>query len=117
MNGGNYGVGYTVQLNLRGPVALVVQGAVFAGGESHNSNVDLHNQILTLSLDGEVYTVQIRDPNYDRFYTDLSALRPPGYGKVIAVLKEEGVHSHVLRFTLPPNGYGPVRFYLLPAAG
>ncbi|MHB8918924.1 MAG: hypothetical protein ACYC4H_12935, partial [Desulfocucumaceae bacterium] len=71
-------------------------------------------QILTVWIDGKVNNIQIRDPNYEKFYTDFSALRPPGYGRVIAVFNQQGGHHHLLRFTLPPNGYGPVRFYLLP---
>lgn len=110
VNGGNYGVDYTVELNLRGPAALAVQGAVQPG----ISSVDLYNQILTVWLDDRVSTIMIRDPNYEKFYTDFNALRPQGYGRVLAVFREEGNHKHVLRFTLPPNGYGPVRFYLLP---
>lgn len=52
VNGGNYGVDYTVELNLRGPLALAVQGAVHPG----ESSVDLYNQILTFSLDGGIST-------------------------------------------------------------
>ncbi len=114
VNGGNYGVDYTVDLYLNGPAALVVQGAVHPGMCGQEAFIDLYNQILTFWLDGRVSTVQIRDPNYDKFYTDFSALRPAGYGRVIAIFTEQGDHHHVLRFTLPPNGYGPVRFYLLP---
>lgn len=114
VNGGNYGVDYTVELNITGPAALVAQGAAHPEDRSQEAFIDLNNQILTVWLDGAASTVQIRDPNYDKFYTDISLLRPPGYGRVIAVFKERGGHHHLLRFTLPPNGYGPVRFYLLP---
>lgn len=114
VNGGNYGVDYTVELNLTGPVALVAQGASHPEDRSQEAFIDLNNQILTVWLDGAVSTVQIRDPNYDKFYADISQLRPPGYGRVIAVFNGQGGHHHLLRFTLPPNGYGPVRFYLLP---
>lgn len=114
VNGGNYGVDYTINLNLTGPVALVLQGAHHPDARNNEAFIDLYNQILTFSLDGKVSTVQMRDPNYDKYYSDYSSLRPPGYGRVIAVYPERGSHSHVLRFTLPPNGYGPVRFYLLP---
>lgn len=114
VNGGNYGVDYTVDLNLTGTVALVVQGAMHPGVRGQEAFIDLYNQILTFRLDGKVRTVQIRDPSYEKFYTDFSALRPAGYGLVIAVYDQQGVHRHVIRFTLPPNGYGPVRFYLLP---
>lgn len=114
VNGGNYGIDYTISLNLKGPAAIVLQGASHPDARSHEAFIDLYNQILTFSLDGKVSTVQMRDPNYDNYYKDYSSLRPPGYGRVIAVYPDRGSHSHVLRFTLPPNGYGPVRFYLLP---
>lgn len=114
VNGGNYGVEYTVALNITGPVALVLQGAAHQGVLGQEAYIDLYNQILTVWIDGKVNTIQIRDPNYEKFYTDFSALRPPGYGRVIAVFNQQGGHHHLLRFTLPPNGYGPVRFFLLP---
>lgn len=114
VNGGNYGVEYTVALNITGPVALVLQGAVHPGVLGQEAYIDLYNQILTVWIDGKVNTIQIRDLNYEKFYTDFSALRPPGYGRVIAVFNQQGGHHHLLHFTLPPNGYGPVRFYLLP---
>lgn len=108
VNRGNYGVGYTIKLELTGPVALVFQGALQTGF------VDVYNQINTVWLDGMVKTVYIKDPNYDKYYTDFSALREPGYGQVIGVFPSTGKHEHLLRFTLAPNSYGPVRFYLLP---
>ncbi|MFZ5633152.1 MAG: hypothetical protein ACOY40_09930 [Bacillota bacterium] len=114
VNGGNYGVDYAIDLNLTGPVALVAQGALGDETPTQEAFIDLHNQILTFRLDGMVKTVFFRDPNYDKFYTDFSLLRPHGYGRVIAVYPERGEHHHILRFTLPPNSYGPVRFYLLP---
>jgi hypothetical protein len=114
VNGGNYGVDYTLELNLTGPAALAVQGAMHPGVRGQEAFIDLYNQILTFWLDGKVRTIQLRDPNYEKFYSDFSALRPAGYGRVIAVFDQRGVHRHVIRFTLPPNGYGPVRFYLMP---
>lgn len=114
VNGGNYGVDYTINLKIKGPVALVAQGALGDKEPTRDSFIDLYNQMLTFRLDGTVQTIFLRDPNYDKFYTDFSLLRPHGYGRVIAVYPREGEHSHVLEFTLPPNGYGPVRFYLLP---
>jgi len=114
VNGGNYGVDYTVNLSLAGPVALVLQGASHPDARDNESFIDLYNQIVTFQVDGKVSTVQLRDPNYDKYYTDFSSLRPPGYGKVVEIFPEPGSHPHTLRFTLPPNGYGPVRFYLLP---
>lgn len=114
LNGGNYGIDYTVALQLTGPVALAVQGATHSDSRGNPEFVDMYNQILTFWLDGRVRTIQIKDPNYERYYMDTVAMRPPGYGKVIGVFPETGRHDHLLRFTLPPNGYGPVRFYLLP---
>ncbi|MFZ5644436.1 MAG: hypothetical protein ACOY46_12680 [Bacillota bacterium] len=111
VNGGNYGVEYIVNLNINGPAALVAQGAVRSGP---TGEIDMHNQILTFELDGKVNTIQIKDPNFNKFYSDRSVLRPIGYGKVVAVFPEKGKTHHLLRFTLPPNGYGPVRFYLMP---
>jgi hypothetical protein len=95
-------------------VALAVQGATHSDSRGNPEFVDMYNQILTFWLDGRVRTIQIKDPNYERYYMDTVAMRPPGYGKVIGVFPETGRHDHLLRFTLPPNGYGPVRFYLLP---
>ncbi|MCL6611221.1 MAG: hypothetical protein K6T66_06750 [Peptococcaceae bacterium] len=114
VNGGNYGVDYTIDLCLAGPVALVLQGALGDETPTQEAFIDLHNQILTYRLDGVVRTIFLRDPNYDQFYANFSLLRPHGYGRVIAVYQEQGYHRHTLRFTLPPNSYGPVRFYLLP---
>lgn len=108
VNKGNYGVDYTINLQFTGPVALVLQGAL------QNGFVDACNQIITFWLDGQVKTVRILDPNYDKFYTDPTTLRPAGYGHVIGVYPDNGRHDHLLRFTLPPNNYGPVRFYLVP---
>lgn len=114
VNGGNYGVDYTVELDLNGPAALVVQGALYPSMLGQEAFIDLYNQILTFWLDGKVNTVQLLDPNYHNFYSDFSSLRTSGYGRVVAVFTDPGAQRHVLRFTLPPNGYGPVRFYLLP---
>ncbi|MHB8157786.1 MAG: hypothetical protein ACYDEQ_10415, partial [Desulfocucumaceae bacterium] len=111
VNGGNYGVDYTINLDINGPAALVAQGSVKPGSENE---VDMYNQLLTFRLDGVVRTIQIMDPNYQEFYSNRSALRPQGYGQVIAVFPDRGSHRHVLHFSLPPNGYGPVKFYLLP---
>ncbi|MGI6492313.1 MAG: hypothetical protein ACOX0T_07860 [Pelotomaculum sp.] len=108
VNQGNYGAGYTIKLSLTGPVALVMQGATQTGF------VDVYNQINTVWLDGVVKTVVIKDPNYDLYYMDFDSLREPGYGKVIGVFDTPGPHEHVLRFSLAPNSYGPVRFFLLP---
>jgi hypothetical protein len=108
VNLGNYGAGYTVQLELTGPVALVFQGAL------QTCFVDVYNQINTVWLDSSVKTISIRDPNYDKYYTEFAALREPGYGQVIGVFPFDGKHEHLLRFILAPNNYGPVRFYLLP---
>ncbi|MCL6639265.1 MAG: hypothetical protein K6T80_06245 [Firmicutes bacterium] len=114
VNGGNYGVDYTISLQLTGPVALAVQGATHSDSLGSFDFMDMYNQILTVWLDGRVRTIQIRDPNYGLYYTDPSALRPPGFAKIIGVYPDAGRHDHTLRFTLPPNGYGPVRFYLIP---
>ncbi|MHB8984513.1 MAG: hypothetical protein ACYC38_01070 [Eubacteriales bacterium] len=114
VDGGNYGVGYTVHIRLTGPAALVLQGARNEGDDTEIPFVDLYNQILTYWLDGQVGTIRIKDPQYDKFYYNFSTLRPLGYGRVIGVFPDQGGHDHLLRFTLPPNGYGPVRFYLLP---
>ncbi|HBV96498.1 MAG: hypothetical protein JL50_17050 [Peptococcaceae bacterium BICA1-7] len=111
VNGGNYGVDYTVNLNVTGPAALVAQGAVWPGVPG---TIDLYNQILTFELDGKVNTIQIKDPSFNKFYTDFSALGPQGCGRVVAVFPEEDKGRHVLRYSPAPNGYGPVRFYLLP---
>jgi len=108
VNRGNYGAGYTIKLELTGPVALVFQGGLQSGF------VDVYNQIYTVWLDGTVKNVSIRDPNYDKYYKEFAALRGPGYGQVIGVFPTSGSHEHLLRFILPPNSYGPVRFYLLP---
>jgi len=108
VNQGNYGVEYTIKLSLTGPVALVMQGATQTGF------VDLYNQINTVWLDGVVKTVVIKDPNYHLYYLDFALLREPGYGKVVAVFDTPGTHEHVLRFSLAPNSYGPIRFFLLP---
>ncbi|MCL5058111.1 MAG: hypothetical protein M1130_08985 [Actinobacteria bacterium] len=111
VNGGNYGVDYTVNLNVTGPAALVAQGAVWPGVPG---TVDLYNQIMTFELDGKVNTVQLKNPNYNKYYTDFSSLGPQGCGRVVAVFPEGEKGRHVLRFSMAPNGYGPVRFYLLP---
>jgi hypothetical protein len=111
VNGGNYGVDYTINMHVSGPAALVVQGAVWPNAQG---TVDLFNQILTFELDGEVHTVQLKDPNFNKYYSDFDALRPQGYGQVVAVFPEGERGHHVLRFSNTPNGYGPVRFYLLP---
>ncbi len=108
VNKGCYGVDYRVDLQLEGPVALVFQGAMQPG------YVDVYNQISTVWLDGRLKAVQIKDPLYSSYYTNPYVLRPPGYGRVIAVFPEQGRHDHLLRFIQPPNNYGPVRFYLLP---
>lgn len=108
VNKGNYGADYTIKMELTGPVALVFQGPLQCCA------VDTYNQIDTIWLDGQIKALQIKDPNYEQFHTDESALRQPGYGRVIAVFKESGRHDHVLRYIPPPNTYGPVRFYLLP---
>jgi hypothetical protein len=108
VNRGNYGSEYTIKLDLTGPVALVFQGAL------QSDFVDVYNQINTVWLDGRVKAVTIRDPNFDKYYTDFAALREPGYGQVIGVYPSTGKHEHLLRFMLAPNCYGPVRFYLLP---
>lgn len=108
VNRGNYGTEYSIKLDLTGPVALVFQGAL------QSDFVDVYNQINTVWLDGTVKTVTIRDPNFDKYYTDFAALREPGYGQVIGVFPSTGRHEHTLRFMLAPNSYGPVRFYLLP---
>lgn len=108
VNRGNYGAEYSIKLDLTGPAALVFQGAL------QSDFVDVYNQINTVWLDGRVKAVTIRDPNYDKYYTDFAALREPGYGQVIGVFPSTGKHEHLLRFTLAPNSYGPVRFYLLP---
>ncbi len=114
VNGGNYGVDYTVNLDLKGPVALVLQGASHPNARDNEAFIDLYNQIITYQTDDKVRTIMMRDPNYKKYYTDHSSLLPPGYGKVVEVYPDQGRHRHTLRFTLPPNGYGPVRFYLLP---
>lgn len=114
VNGGNYGVGYTVFLQLSGPAALVLQGALHKGADTDSAFIDLYNQILTFWLDGRVSTIQFRDPQYDLYYKNISALRPLGQGRVIGIFPNQGRHDHLLRFSLPPNCYGPVRFYLLP---
>jgi hypothetical protein len=108
VNRGNYGVGYTIKLELTGPVALVFQGALQTGF------IDVYNQINTVWLDGTMKDISIRDPNYDKYYTEFETLREPGYGQVVGVFPTTGSHEHLLRFILAPNSYGPVRFYLLP---
>ena len=108
INKGSYGAEYAIKLELTGPVALVFQGALQTG------YVDTCNQINTVWLDGAVKTVSLRDPNYDKYYTEFEALREPGYGQVIGIFPTAGKHEHLLRFMLAPNSYGPVRFYLFP---
>ncbi|MEJ1731045.1 hypothetical protein SMA90_32455, partial [Escherichia coli] len=84
VNRGNYGAEYSIKLDLTGPAALVFQGAL------QSDFVDVYNQINTVWLDGRVKAVTIRDPNYDKYYTDFAALREPGYGQVIGVFPSTG---------------------------
>ncbi len=114
VNGGNYGVDYSIEIEMNGPTALVLQGALENNKLDKGSFIDLYNQMLTYRLDGLIRTVFLKDPNYHLYYSEPSALRPQGYGKVIGVYPHQGKHIHTLNFTLPPNSYGPVRFYLLP---
>ncbi len=113
-NRGNYGADYTVEIKINGPAALILQGALDDNGPEDGSFIDLYNQIITYRLDGLVKTIFLKDPNYSQYYDNPSVLRPHGYGKVIGVYPFEGEHTHRLNFTLPPNSYGPVRFYLMP---
>lgn len=113
-NVGNYGADYSIELKINGPAALVAQGALDNNSPEKGTFIDLYNQIITYRLDGSVKTVFFKDPNYNQYYGKPSDLRPHGYGKVIGVYPIEGEHVHNLNFTLPPNSYGPVRFYLMP---
>lgn len=116
INTGSYGADYTFDLEITGPSALIVQGAL---DEGRRPFVDLYNQFLTAFLDDDperLVTVQIKDQNYERYYMDFEALGPLGRGKVLYTFPQEGTSRHTLRFVLPPNAYGPVRFYLVPLA-
>ncbi|NTW04978.1 MAG: hypothetical protein HGA27_02525 [Peptococcaceae bacterium] len=116
VNGGNYGVDYSIEIKANGPTALILQGALDNNSPEEGSFIDLYNQILTFRLDGMVKTVFLKDINYNSYFTAPQTLRPLGYGKVIGVFPVQGEHSHILDFVLPPNSYGPVRFYLVPLA-
>jgi hypothetical protein len=109
---GDYGVQYVFRLQLSGPAAIAVQPA----RNKWPAPVDMYDQHLVLDLDGDVRTVSFRDPGYAGYYRSPGLMQPLGWGRVVFVLPYDG-QTHVLRTTLPPNGYGPYSIMIMPDPG
>ncbi|GAX92022.1 hypothetical protein [Effusibacillus lacus] len=120
MNGqvnGEYGADYIFTLKLKGPTHVAIQAAGWNTKPDQKAPVDVYDQYFAYQWDGKTETVNIKDPHFEDYYKDFSKLSPPGLTKIIKTVDpaKDG-EEHTLHIMIIPNGYGPFRIHLIPAA-